>query len=105
MTEAQQAELRQDVRLKYGTLITDEGTWELMEFAYMSGMNRAARCNDTAPVAPIGDEPWASRKEAVEAWENRQIADGRNVTCKEVACFEDGWEACRLAAVAAQGAK
>lgn len=38
MTESQQAELRQAIRLKYGSLVTDDGTWELIQFAYMAGL-------------------------------------------------------------------
>lgn len=59
------------------------------------------------PVAQTRALTFEDRQTAVEAWEERIIADGRNISSREAACFEDGFEACRalLAAQPAPGDK
>jgi hypothetical protein len=52
-------------------------------------------------------QKWTDRQKAVTEWENKIACHGgRNVTTREIACFEDGFEAAReMLSVCADGGK
>ena len=65
-------------------------------------ISTAQPATTTQPAQTERALTFEDRQQAVEAWEERIIADGRNISSREAACFEDGFEAGRALLTAAQ---